>query len=342
MTQPGLKGIRMTPHPFVSTVMRQAGPAKWPALVAGALLLLQGTGTVRLQAAPGSSFRVIYGTAKEVTPNSVTVQAPDLKEVTIATREDFTGKVAAGSKVTAWYYRQGGGYALRWLSYSLENDFVAPARIVSEVKSVALLPDSKMEGANTLDDMIAGFLKENLGWRVAPKMWADYIRKQLQAPRSTLEAFDARTGKFDLKGYSRGEDPLIPTLARRARVNAVLEIKIEQVKAPVSHQVAVWDGMEDPLSGKAMRTVSKIDLIPLKQEKVPATTVVLKLWSPEQRLLWSNRRGLAALERYQGLREKLVSWPLENSLYDSQNTDRWLKMVFQSFLPFATPPKHLD
>ncbi|MGH9433712.1 MAG: hypothetical protein ACRD3T_19460 [Terriglobia bacterium] len=296
-----------------------------------------------MRAAPsGSSFLVIYGTAAAVTPNSVTVQGTDLKQVTISTQDDFTQKVAIGSKVTAWYYAEGNGYALRWLSYSLENDFVAPARILSQVKSVALLPDSKMQGADGLVDQIAGFMKDNLGWRVAPKMWAAYIRRQSQKNTSTLNAFDAKTGKFDMNRYVHGEDNLISTLTRRARVNAVLEIQIEKVEAPVSHEVAVWDGVQDQLSGKTMRTISKMDVASRREGKVPAATVVLKLWSPQQQLLWSNRRGFAALERYQGVRDKLESWPLENSLVNSQNVDRWLKMVFASFLEYATPPKRLD
>ncbi len=296
-----------------------------------------------LRAAPSaSSYLVVYGTALEVTPNTITVLGPDLKQVTISTREDFTEKVATGSKVTAWYNAVDSGYALHWLSYSLENDFVAPARIMSQVKSVALLPDSKMPDADGLADAITDYIKTNLGWRVAPKMWAAYIRKQLQKKTSTLNAFDAKTGKFNMNRYLHGKDNLIPTLARRARVNAVLEIQIEKVDAPVSHKVAVWDGVQDQLSGKTVRTISKIDVVAGRESKVPATTVVLKLWSPQQKLLWSNRRGYATLERYEGLQDKLVSWPLANSLVDSQAVDRWMKMVFASFLQFAPPPRNID
>ena len=290
----------------------------------------------------GSAFLVVAGTAADVTPKSVTVMGPDLKPVTIATQEDFTQKVAAGSKVTAWYYAQGDGYALRWLSYSLENDFMAPARILSQVKSVALLPDSKIDGADGLTDIIAGFMKDNLGWRVTPKMWAAYIQRQMLKKTSTLDAFDTKSGKFDMKRYLQGQGNLISALARRARVNAVLEIQIETVDAPVSHKVAVWDGVQDPLTGKTMRTISKIDLVSGAEGKVPAATVVLKLWSPQQQLLWSNRRGFAALERYQGLQNKLISSPLADSLEASRTIDRWLKMVFASFVKVAPPPKNLD
>jgi len=310
-------------------------------LALGILILLTGSAGLRARQ-NGSSFLVIAGTATDVTPKSVTVMGPDLKPVTISTQEDFTQNVAAGSKVTAWYYAQGDGYALRWLSYSLENDFVSPARILSQVKSVVLLPDSKMQGADGLTDIIAGFMKDNLGWRVAPKMWAAYIRKQMLKKTSTLDAFNSKSGKFDMKRYLQSQDNLIPTLARRARVNAVLEIQIEKVDAPVSRKVAVWDGVQDPLSGKTMRTISKINLVSGTEGKVPAATVVLKLWSPQQQLLWSNRRGFAALERYEGLQNKLVSWPLADSLVDSQSIDRWLKMVFASFVKVAPPPRNFD
>jgi hypothetical protein len=310
-------------------------------LALGGLIWLAGSGAIHASRR-NSRYLVVYGTASDVTPTSVTVLDSNSQQVTITTQEDFSQKVAPGSKVTAWYYRNGDGYTLHWLSYSLENDFVAPARIVAEVKSVALLPDAKLEGADALVDQIADFMKGNLGWRVAPKMWAAYLRRRMQKKTSTLNSFDPKTGKFDMNRYVHGEDDLIPVLARRARVNAVLEIQVEKVEAPVSHQVAVWDGMQDQLSGKTMRTISKFDLASLREGHVPAATVILKLWSPRQQLMWSNRRGFAALERYEGLREKLVSWPLENSLMNSDDVNRWLKIAFASLLQYATPPKHVD
>src|SRR5579863_1922798 len=141
-------------------------------------------------------------------------------------------------------------------------------------------------------------------------------------PVSTLDAIDPRTGQFDITRYlekpesaevsplaslsrpSPREQGLIPALASEARVDAVLEANVVAVEARLDRLVARWDGVEEPLAGKGSQTVAKLSIIPARGN-VPATTVVLKLWDAQGRLLWTDRLGFAVLAARQGMSGKL-------------------------------------
>lgn len=277
----------------------------------------------------------LAGLATAVEPSRVTILGQGGMEVTVRTEEDFTEKVAVGSKVTAWYHVKDGVSVLEWLQYPLENFFLSAGEIRSQVKKIIILSSSSLPNADGLFDAMAGYLKSNLGWYVAPQFLAEEIRKRLDRMRtsgSTLQAINPSTGEFDFARYLQTQRELTRKLASEARVDAVLEANVEQVQAEFDQQVAFWDGVEQPVASKGSRTFVAMLSFPMTGE-VPAATVVLKLRDAQGKLLWSKRRGFAVLALEIGVGKNFRDRPLAEALEDQASVGSWLAMVFGSFLP---------
>ena len=137
----------------------------WLTLVAVPLALgVPGTGAAG-ETRPNST-RVI-GLVTAVEPAEVAILGGDGSEVTVRTEEDFTQKVAVGSKVTAWYSVRDGANVLDWMEYPRENFFVPADQIRTQIRKVVILPNSEVPDADGLFDAMADYLDSTFDWYVA-------------------------------------------------------------------------------------------------------------------------------------------------------------------------------
>ncbi|HUI43942.1 MAG TPA: hypothetical protein VL523_18420 [Terriglobia bacterium] len=275
------------------------------------------------------------GLVIEVQPNELTLESKDARTIKLTTFEDYTDQVAVGSQVTAWYYPQDSGEAvLKSLERPAEILFVPVSEIEQRVRRVIVLPNSQVPGVEGFCASLRDYLQAHLGWYVAPGYLAEEIRKRTETSGSTLAAIDPATGNFDLKTYLSKTEGVVQKVASETRSDAVLEVDVLPVQAPVTRMIASWDGVEEPVSGAGMRTLAKLSMFSHKGE-VQAATVELKLWSAQGRLLWRNRRGLALLQVLAGRGNRLRERPLSEYLENAQAVQAWMKAAFKA-LPTAT------
>jgi len=186
--------------------------------------------------------------------------------------------------------------------------------------------------ADALFDAMADFLKSKLGWYVAPHTLATEIRRRARKSDSTLDLIDPTSGAVDFSTYVQAERDLIRSLAADARLDAVLQADVELVQVNFRSQMAVWDGVRQPVSSKLSRAVAVLSPLPV-QGHVPAATVILKLWDSQGKLLWSNRRGFAVLALQVGVSSKFRDRPIAEVLKDKVSVEKWLSATFGSLLP---------
>ncbi len=275
----------------------------------------------------------VYGYVTKVETNRITImsQMGDAKVLPLTTQEDFTEKVAKGSKVTAWYFEQGDTYTLKWLDYPLENDFTSSRSIRNRVRRAIILANSSVPDTDALYDATAQFLEANLKWRFAPRALAEDIR---QGNTKTAAVVNPSSGQGNHSQAAKDERELIPVIARQTKVNAVLEIDVEHVEASTKHSVAVWDGVEEPVSASQGLLTSAKSVVAPQRDTVPAATVVFRLWDSRGKLMWSNRRGFALLALREG--KELRERPLTLVFQNADNVQAWLQMVFGSILPASS------
>ncbi len=276
----------------------------------------------------------VYGYVTKVESNRITIISltGDARVLPLTTQEDFAERVAKGSKVTAWYFEQGGTNALKWLEYPLENSFTSSRSIRGRVRRAIILPNSSLQDADALYDATAQFLEANLKWRFAPRGLAEDIRQD--NAKTAADTVNPSSGQGNHTQAAKDERELIPLIARQTKVNAVLGIDVERVEASVKHSVAVWDGVEEPVSASKGLLASAKPVVAPQRDTVPAATVVFRLWDSRGKLMWSNRRGFALLALREGreLRER----PLALVFQNADNVQAWLEMVFRSILPASS------
>jgi hypothetical protein len=265
----------------------------------------------------------IKGKAVTVDSTFVTIQDSSGQIVTVVCKEDFTLKVAVGSEVTAWYTPKEGFNYLDWLQYPPENFFVPAEQIRRHIKKIVVLPNYGVPDSKVLVDRIAGYVESNLGWYVAPAMLAEEIRKRSARTSSALDAIDPASGQFDMKAYLDSQRRLIARLASETRVNAVLEVTVERVQAKFWNQIAVWDGVMEPVAGKAALFAGHMTPFSINGN-VPAATVEMKLWDSHGKLLWSNRRGFAVLYVRTGVGNNFRERPLTEVYQNEAGVNDWL------------------
>jgi hypothetical protein len=277
----------------------------------------------------------IKGILTQVEPTHLTVRDSKGNNVIIQPKEDFTEKVAVGAEVTAWYYPGEAVNELQWLEYPPESYFISPNQFLGHIKKIILLPNSRAGNAEGLYDAVEGFLQGRMGWFVAHRMLAEEIQRRSQKAKSTLEVIDPATGDVDLTHYITEHDKLIQKIADMTRVDAVLQVDVEQVQVNFRSQVATWDGQQQLVSSKTSRTLTLLAAIPIDGH-VPAATAVFKLWDPQGRLLWTHRRGFCVLALEQGIGMKFRDRPISEAVQDTDRTEKWLNQVFGSWLPAAS------
>jgi hypothetical protein len=279
----------------------------------------------------------VTGLVVGVEANRISLETADGRTVTLTTFEDYSDRVTVGAKVRAWYYPQDSGDSvLKSLDYPATSLFVPVGDIQGHVHRIVLMPSSEVPEADGLFESMREYLHTTLGWYVAPQYLADEVRKNAAHGSSMLDAMDTASGKFDLSKYLGESEGMIPQMASETRSDAVLEVNVSQVQAPVSRMVASWDGVEESVSGPGMRTLARFTLLPEKGE-VQAATVELKLWDAKGKLLWRNQRGLAVLQVLKGKSNKLRERPLSEFLMNTQAVQAWLAATFKSIGPGQTP-----
>ncbi|HEV2423488.1 MAG TPA: hypothetical protein VGZ29_01530 [Terriglobia bacterium] len=286
--------------------------------------------------APKHETRKATGVVTGIQARQVTLQSKDGGTLVLATFEDYRDRVAVGSQVTALYYPQDNGNpVLKSLDYPVEMLFVAAGEITGNMHRIILLPNSQVADVDAFYEAVRDYLHTRFGWYVAPSYLAKEVRRRSQQSDSMLSAMDPRTGSFDMTAYLSKSQSAMADIASATRSDAVLELDVIQVEAPVSRLEASWDGVEEPVAGTAARTLAKVSVFS-RHGEVPAATVELKLWGATGKLLWRNRRGLALLQVMNG-RGTLEDRPLPAALSDTPRVQRWMAAVFKSLEPKAAP-----
>lgn len=275
------------------------------------------------------------GLVTDVQPEQITLQSKDGGTLVLTTFEDYRDRVAVGSQVTVLFYPQDSGNpVLKSLDYPAEALFVPAGDITGHVHRIVLLPNSQVADADALYDAVRDYLHTTLGWYVAPSYLGEEVRRRAQQSSSMLSAMDPRTGNFDMAGYLGKSQSVIANVASETRSDAVLEMNVIQVEAPVSRLEASWDGFEEPVAGTAARTLAKMSMFSRRGE-LPAATVEFKLWGATGKLLWRNRRGLALLQVMNGRGTHLEDRPLPVVLGDTPRIQHWMDAAFKSLEPKA-------
>jgi hypothetical protein len=306
-----------------------------------AALLVVGIAAAPVRSPAGDDHRAeqrAVGLVVEVERSRLVLETLGSGTLELRTSQDYRDQVTVGSRLTVWYDRTPRGNVLVKLE-APEGSATGPAiPLRQRIRKIIILPNSSLEGADGLYAGVSQYLQAQLGWYVAPAALAAEVRRQTEQPASTLEAFDTTTGQFDMARYIHGPS-LIPRLASETRTDAVLEVDVEPVEARVDHMVAAWDHWQEALGGSGIRTLSRLTPFAGKGT-LPATTVELRLFDRDGRLLWSNRLGLALLVvPAGGLTNKLRERPLSESLADPVRFRRWLSAAFASLTGAPAIPR---
>lgn len=274
----------------------------------------------------------LEGVVAEVGPSHLTVTRKKGGEVRIETEQNYVEQVAVGSSVTLWYVSKDGRNEIHYFQPPLENAFVPLNELRRGIKKVILLPQSEVPDAEGYFDAVSSFIEQQMGWYVAPWLLAREIRSRTKVPDSMLDYINPETGEVDLARLQEAKLGVVRRVAEETRVDAVLELDLIQTKAPTVRDIANWDGASEPIAGKTMRALSLFALIPL-EGYVPAATALLRLRDREGRLLWSNRRGFAVLAVKTGIGKNFRHRPIPEVIENNRDgVERWLRMVFDSFL----------
>ena len=273
----------------------------------------------------------IRGLVVALASAQITIRDTKGNEVTIQTEEDFTGSVAVGAQVTAWYRRQEGTCRLNWLEYPRENSFVSPQQFVPRISKVVMLARSDAGEADELFQIIETFLQARLSWTFKDRGLAEEVDSRFEGSRPVPRE-PAASGEAELPTMEEVHQLLIRKIASGIRSDAVLEVRVERVQAEFHSQVAYWDGVRQPVASKGTRTLAVFSPLPIDGH-VPAATAVFKLWDAQGYLLWSNRRGFCVLALKKGFTDKFLDRPISEALKDGASVQSWLVDVFASLVP---------
>jgi hypothetical protein len=278
----------------------------------------------------------MVGITTVVEPTRISVAGTNGQEITVIAKEDLTAKVAVGSQVTIWYTPKDGVNYLDWMTYPLEEYFTPGDQIRRDIKKVIILPTYGVPDSKAIVDEIQQYLERNLGWWFAPSMLAEEIRRRTTPSASTLADIDPASGQFNMANYLEEQHRVVREVLSEARVDAVLEINIERVMAHFVGSMAEWDGAGQVISTKLVRALSVLTRMP-DEGDVPAVTVDMKLWGPQGKLLWCNRRGFAVLVTQTSLGASFRDRPLAQAYQDEKSVQKWLDMTLGNLAPGKPP-----
>jgi hypothetical protein len=269
----------------------------------------------------------LEGYAIDVTSDSITVFDKKRQEIKILTDKDYTSRVGMGALVTLWYTNEGGAYHLQDIELPDENMFLPADRIRENIKRIIILPKSQdVDNTQPLFAAISQYLQDNAGWYVAPAELGAEIASRTQTSSNPLDSIDPQTGQVDMQRFLDAQSSNATKVAEEARVDAVLEIKVDKVKATVRQQTASWDDMTEVVADKKTRALAKLTGIGAFGGKgwVYAATVEMNLWSRNGKILWQKRRGFAALGFQTGVGYKYRERPLTEVYANTEAMNNWL------------------
>ena len=242
-----------------------------------------------------------------------------------------------GTQVTAWHHAQGEILKLDRLEYPLEVSHVPAGEFVPRIKKIILLSSSNAGDAEPIYSSIEQLFRENFDWVVAHRGLAEEIRRRALKDSGVTTYPTAHRNRTAPEPLVPADPELIQRISSGTRVDAVLEIRIEYVRVAVKSHMAKWDGTSEKFGSNSARFASAITMRPIRGE-VPAATAVLKLYDPEGRLLWSNRRGFRVLAFQVGLDKDLRDRSLAEGADDAAFLDAWLADVFTSWIEVRPAP----
>jgi hypothetical protein len=309
------------------------------------VVLLLGATALLLDASenPQHTGTKLDGYVTAVQPDSIRVFDKKGQEFKILTDKDYTSIVGLGAEVTVWYTNQGGVYHLADIEYPNEGFFLPAERIRANIRRIIILPESDdVENTEGLLSAISKYLQDNAGWFVAPPELAQAIANQEKPGPSSLEAIDPNTGQVDMQRLLQAQGSLVMKIAAETRSDAVLEVKVEKVKARVRGGVASWDDVTEVVASKGTRALSKLTVTG-GRGWVYAASVDMNLWSDDGKLLWKPRRGFAALGFQEGMGSRYRERPLTEVYADGEAMQKWLVATLGELAPpvGATVPQEV-
>jgi hypothetical protein len=271
--------------------------------------------------------------AIQIAPRSISVLDGKGQEHTILTDRDYTTLITKGAHVTLWYSKQGGVLHLEDIDLPKESLFLTEDDIRRAVQHILILPTTKdVENSQGIIDAIAEYFRDTAGWSVAPAEQGAKIEKNIKSSESNLDAITPQSSQADQQRLMEAQGNMAAKIAAEARVDAVLEINVEKVKAQVKKGVAKWDDMTELISASKTRALGAVTGLG-GNGWVYAATVNLNLWSRNGKLLWNRRRGFAALGYQVGVGFQYRARPLTEVYADQAAVQQWLAITLGRFAP---------
>lgn len=275
----------------------------------------------------------LEGYAVGVTSDSLTVFDKKGEQFKILTSKDYTSIVGLGAEITLWYTNEGGVYHLEDVQVPNESFFVPTNQVRAGIKRIIILPKPEdVENTTGLFAAIGKYLEDSAGWFVSPPELGEEIAQRAETSAASLEGIDSETGQVDMQRLLDSQSSVLKKIAQETRVDAILEVKVEKVKARVRSSVASWDDMAETVGSSKTRALSKLTITG-GRGWVYAATVDMNLWSREGKLLWKKRRGFAALGEQIGMGSKYRERPLTEVYQNPEAMQNWLSTTLGELVP---------
>ncbi len=275
------------------------------------------------------SVKKALGLVTEIHSSQIVLMTSTGSSLTLETTHDWSPDLVKGEQITAWYSVARGAKVVTRIEPPLNEFLVPPGEFLGNIHKAILLPHSGVEGGGALFDQMTSYLRTHFNWYLPPPDLAKEIRRTMEQ-QSVLDAMNPQTGAFDIAKYAPSHADVIRRIAANARVDAVVEVWIEKVPVQYNSERGdvQWDGVKQAVGSKMGRVLDRFAVTYVKAD-VPATTVVVKLWSSEGKPLWVGRRGLFLLAENTGaLGGRLEPRPLSYALANHAAVTRRLARLF--------------
>jgi hypothetical protein len=281
-------------------------------------------GSTRAEQKPQHAGTKVEGFATVVTSDSVTIFSKKNRTIEIHTGKDYSALVGIAAPVTVWYTTKNGVNFLEDIVYPTRAaEFVPPDLIRKRIKRIVVLATSEgVENSGGLVKAISAYLAQNTGWYVAPPELAAELASRNKGAKSSLDASAQEPRHVNTEADRELQAALMMSIANETRSDAVLEIRIEKVKANVHAGIAKWDDITEPVASRTARSLTPWE--GMTAGWVYAVTADMNLWSKSGQLLWKKRRGFAVLGVQSGIGGKYHERPLKELYEELEWMQRWL------------------
>jgi len=205
------------------------------------------------------------------------------------------------------------------------------------LKVVALAPlrtPDDLEDAENVKARFAASLEARLaaaGLRVAPP---SVVGPVLEAAKSAKGGFfDPKTGKFDEAKAAEARKEALAQLRASHGADALLQAGLGVVRAPLSQDVARWDGVTESVGG-----FWKSFFVGTHSGYVPALSLIVWLHGADGQILYANGGGLRVLVKVSARGEQ-TKIPHAELLADEARNANAVHLAIDPLLePPAQPP----